>query len=249
MHRIFKNVGFSLNRVSFFLLPCFLISLHAGCSTVSRPISGTGTLFGFVNLKPRHGVVPGLQGAASYSDRRYRDVEFVDYRYPSFAVVYIDGEPINGEVVNMTLRSFGSVLGFDTPYAVGGVNSEIRVQNADKQPHTLSCPQAGFLKRLREGQEAIIPIKASGEMIVFVLDARGLQATVFAVPGPYSVVSKEGRWELNNLSIGRRTLHAWHPRFPPVSRTIHVLEDEVSRIDLDMGVDSLSEVTTNGVTP
>ena len=86
-------------------------------------------------------------------------------------------------------------------------------------------------------------------MTVFVLDAPEVQATVFAVPGPYSVASKEGRWELGNLHPGSRTLHAWHPRFPPVSRTIQVIEDEVIRIDLDIGVDRLSDDATNKATP
>jgi hypothetical protein len=219
--------------------PGLVFVIAAGCATVPAPDAGTGTLWGFVNLQPRKGVHPGSQDGTAYGDRRLRDVEFVNYRNPDYAVVYVDGPSHGRETAAVTLGSTAAGPRFDSTYVAIGVGGDLAVRNADDHAHVFSCPSAGFLKRLDAGESTTLQVHAQGEMEVFVLDARAASATIFAVRGPYTVVSKNGRWALPGLAPGERDLHAWHPRFPVLSREVQVTENEATRVDLDIGVGTL----------
>ena len=214
--------------------------LLAACAPVPRaPAPGTGTLWGYVHAVPRAGVTPGRRPADSYADRRLRDVEFVDYRRPGFAVVYVEGEP--PPAGNGRLIIEGSLLGarFAPAYAAVGVGGRVVLRNADWVAHTVSCPSAGFLHRLAPGEEGELPTRVSGAAPVFLLDAPRVQGLLFVSPGPYAVASPEGRWELPDLPPGPRRLHAWHPRLPPGSSETEVQSGRATRVDLDVGVGNL----------
>ena len=76
------------------------LGLACAAGVPGAPAPGTSQAFGHVRLVPREGVTPGGQGGGSYSDRRLRDVEFVDYTRPGFAVAYAEAaSPPGGELV------------------------------------------------------------------------------------------------------------------------------------------------------
>jgi hypothetical protein len=68
-----------------------------------RPPAGSGA-YGQLRLVPRAGVIPGRPSDASYGDRRLRDVTFVDYAHPGFAVVWAEGQPSPAGQVEASIR-------------------------------------------------------------------------------------------------------------------------------------------------
>ena len=72
------------------LATCLALACAAGSPVAPAP--GTSQAFGQVKLVPRAGLAAG-HGGASYGDARLRDVEFVDYSRPGFAVVYVEEPP------------------------------------------------------------------------------------------------------------------------------------------------------------
>ncbi len=221
-------------------------ALALGCASASPPAPGKGSAWGFLRLVPREGVAPGAGAAGSYGDRRLRDVEFVDYSRPGFAVVYAEGGPSPGGTALLEIRASRLHVVLEPRYAAVGRGGTLVVRNATAASHVLSCPAARVLQRIEPGAAAEIPLLEAGEQPVFVLDAAGSPgsgATVFAAPGPYAITSERGRFELADLDPGRVRLRAWHPRFPPSSRWLTVAPDTATRIDLELGVDRMDEAS------
>lgn len=204
----------------------------------SPPSSGKSTVRGQLRLVPREGVSPHAAGAAGYADRALRDVRFVDYSRPGFAVVYVDapsGAPQSARIAIRTTGTSGR-LRLQPKHALSGNGGSIIVANESTVAHTVSDPAAGVLRRIASGETFEIPAPASGPHVIHVLDASGLEATVFVSGGPGTVVSERGRFELRELPPGTMTLRAWHPRFPPVERELELAADAVVQADLEMGV-------------
>jgi hypothetical protein len=200
------------------------------------PAPGRSSVFGEVRLVPREGVTPGAAGAGAYGDRRLRDVEFVDYSRPGFAVVYAEG-PAPGGRAQLAIRGGAVRTRLEPEHAALGSRGSIAVENASDAAHVVSLPGVGFVHRLAPGEVAEVPVGGAGEQEVFLLDVPGAEARVFAAPGPYTVVSDSGRYALRDLEPGPHRLAVWHPRFPPVSRVVDLPADAVVRVDLELGVD------------
>jgi len=201
---------------------------------------GTATVWGHVRLVPRADVTPGHADATPYAERRLRDVTYVDYGRPGFAVVYLDGQPAPGGTARLAIEASLLAPHLVPAHAAVGVGGTAVVRNADFAAHTITCPEAKLLRRLAPGEEVAIAVGSPGPWTIFLLDARGDEAIVFAAPGPYAVVGEDGRWELHGVDPGRSTVHAWHPRFPPAERTIDVVAGAVQEVDLALGVGNLA---------
>jgi hypothetical protein len=216
-----------------------LLALGPGCAASSpgpaAGMGGTGTVRGHVRLVPPEGV-PRRAPGGSYGDRRLRDVSFVDYEKPGFAVVYLDGAPAPQGQVRLTIRSSRFGVRLEPQHAVIGVGGRIVIANASPDGHVISCPAAQILRRIGAGEEAEIPAPAPGAQPVFLVDVPGPQAVVFVAPGPYAAVSARGRFELRGVPPGPGTLRAWHPRFPPAARDIDVTSDRILQADLEMRI-------------
>ena len=213
----------------------------AGCVRVPPPPApGTGTLWGYVHLVPRAGVTPGKRDYDSYADRRLRDVTFVDYSRPGFAVVYLDGPPAGG-TERVTITHALLRPSFAPQYGAVGTGGTVVVRNSDWLPHTVSCPTAKLLRRLAPGEEVAIVAGSAGPLPLFLLDAPGIEGVVFVAPGPYTVVSREGRWELRDLTPGPQEVRAWHPRLPGSSREIEIAPGVSRQVDVAIGVGNLTE--------
>jgi len=204
------------------------------------PAPGTGTLWGTVELSPHEGVTPGSKERTVYADRKLRDVEFVDYGRMDFAVVYLEGKESPGGRADITLEP--SLLGSPRlvpRHAALGIGGRISVKNADSRRHVVSCPRANWIHSLDPLQEALIPVDADGEWAIFVPGVPEAETMLFVSPGPFTVASRDGRWELRDLGPGPRRLRVWHPRFPPLDRPVTVLEGRASRVDLTLSVETL----------
>jgi hypothetical protein len=214
----------------------FLALLTGGllaCTGPAPPAPGAFTAWGYVRLVPREGVAPG---AGAYGDRRVRDAALVDYSEPGFAVVYASGSPPAATQVPLRIVG-GAVRARLEPSRVAlGANDRLVVTNSDSRPHTLSCPEAGVLEQLQPGESFDVAPPRPGSFSLYLLDGAGGQAQAFAAPGPFAVAGATGRYELTDLAPGHVTVHAWHPRFAPVSSQLDAGPGEIVRIDLEMGV-------------
>jgi hypothetical protein len=206
------------------------------------PLAGSATAWGFVRLVPRADVTPRAPGSASpYADPALRDVELVDYSRPGFAVVYLEGTPSPGGLASFQIRDGPLRPYLEPAHAAVGVGGTLRVANASARAHVLSLPDADLVRRLEPGEAIELGLARAGEHPLFLLDAPEELGRVFVAPGRFAVASDTGRFELRDLPPGRLLLRAWHPRFPPISRDLELAPGRVARVDLELGVGTLSE--------
>lgn len=219
----------------------------AGAPELSEP--GRSGVWGYVRLVPHEGVAPqDTAGASSgYGDRRYADVELVDYSKPGFAVVYLDDAPGGAEWTGrpaplaLALEGGAGGLRFEPAQAAVAVDGRILVTNRSGDARVVSCPEAGLLRLLADGEAVAIPVDRAGELELFAPDRPGARARLFAAPGPFAVVSAAGRYDLVDVKPGARTLRVWHSRFPPAERRVELAPGSVARVDLELGVGLGSE--------
>lgn len=211
--------------------------LLLACAGVPDPPEpGTAQVWGQLRLVPREGVTPGGPGGASYGDRRLRDVEFVDYARPGFAVVYVQDKEPPGGLLELSIRAFRAGTRLEPAHGAVGAGGRIVVRNASPDAHVFSYPAAGLVQRLQPGESAELRVARAGEQGLFVLDVPDPGATVFAAPGAFDVVSASGRFALRNLRPGHRELRVWHPRFPPAVRHVELAPNASLEVDLELGV-------------
>ena len=208
----------------------------ACASAPPAPPPGRGTLFGDLKLIPRDGVHMPASSDAAYGDRRMRDIELVDYKRPGFAVVWLEGSAPPAEGARVSIRANEFETRLEPAWAALATGGSLRILNTTPEAHTVSCPSLGRVQRLAPGDELELRVAETGAHALFLLDRPQVEGGVFAAPGPFAVLSKSGQFELRDLAPGPVRLHAWHPRFPPVARSVDVVADESKRVDLEMGV-------------
>jgi len=211
--------------------------LLAACASVpDPPAPGLGQVYGELRLVPHEGVTPGHGGASAYGDRRLRDVEFVDYSQPGFAVVYVAEDPAPAGEFAFTVRSTRVGTRIEPIRGAVGAAGSVVVHNDTGGVHVLSYPAAGVVRELAPGERVSFAVPRAGEQGLFVLDASDAAATIFAAPGRFDVVSPAGRYLLTDLPPGPREIRAWHPRFPPAVQRVELAPDTSTRVDFELGV-------------
>jgi hypothetical protein len=193
-------------------------------------------VFGDLRLVPHPGVTMPDASDPSYQDRRMRDARIFDYSQPGFAVVYLEGPAPQGERVDLAIRANAFETRLEPRWLALGAGGMLAVRNATEETHTVSCPSLSLVARIAPGESLEIPVKTAGAHSVFLLDRTQVESGVFAAPGPYSVLTRDPRFELRDVAPGPKQLRAWHPQLPPVARPVDVVADTVTRIDLEMGV-------------
>jgi hypothetical protein len=224
--RSFRAVG---------VLPLALGLALACAGTPEPPPAGMAQAWGELRLVPPAGVTPGGSGDSSYGDRRLRDVEFVDYSQPGFAVIYVEEEEPPAGSVELVIRASKVGTRLTPAHAAVGSAGRLSVRNDSGEPHVVSYPAAGLIRRLQPGETLESALPRAGEQGLFLLDLPDSAATVFAAPGRYAVVSAAGRFTLTGLAPGRRVLRVWHPRFPPLARPLDLAPDSSVRVDFELG--------------
>lgn len=213
------------------------LAVLACAGVPGQPAAGTGTLWGHLRLVPREGVGPGGSSTGAYGDRSLRHVRLFDYSRPGFAVLYLDDPSGPPTSARLALRTTGRRTRFEPAHAATRNGGSILIANQTADVHTISDPAAGVLRLVSPGETLEIATQEAGSHTIHALDVPGVEALVFASPGPCSIVSSQGRFELANLQPGPMVLRAWHPRFPPARLPVEVAAGEVVRIDVKMGVD------------
>jgi hypothetical protein len=211
----------------------------AGCASgPPPPAPGHGTLAGRVALVAPAAAASGGSGGA-YGDRRMRDVERVDYSRPGFAVVYVDAPddadpaPLPGELTIVDGPVHAVLDPADLALRTG---SRLVVRNAGRSAHVVSVPGLGVLASVAPGRTLEMVVDRAGPHALHLLDAPGTSARVFATSGPFARVSESGRFAIPDLPPGRYAVHVWHPRLPPVTRTVELPADTVLQVDLALGL-------------
>jgi hypothetical protein len=217
---------------------CLAVLLVCLACSAAPPAAAPGrsAAFGTLTLVPREGVSPGHAGSASYGDRRMRDVRFVDYSTPGFAIVFVEAATAPAGAVQLAIESTRYGTRLAPEQAAVGAAGTLGVENRSADAHVLSYPAADLVVRLEPGERREIPVARAGEQGLFLLDVSDAASTVFAAPGPYSVVSSTGEFALRDLEPGARELRAWHPRFPPAVREVVLEPGAALRVDLEIGV-------------
>ena len=217
-------------------LPALVLLAVACASVPGAPAPGRSGAWGMLRLVPREGVTPGGSGGGAYGDRRLRDVAYVDYSKPGFAVVYVEAEAAPAGELELIIREHRVGARFEPEHGAVGAAGRIVVHNDTGVKHVLSYPAAGSVQQLEPGARVVLDVPRAGEQGLFLLDVPAGEARIFASPGPYDVVSADGRYALPDVAPGRREIRAWHPRFPPAMTAVVLPPDEPVEVDLEMGV-------------
>jgi len=218
------------------LVRSLVAALAALACAGAPPAPGKARVFGTLRLVPHEGAPHPSGNGSSYGSLRMRDAGLVDYSKPGFAVVYVAEDAKPGGTATIEIRDT-QVEPRLVPDALAiGDGGRITLVNAGGAPHIVSYPAAGLVKRLAAGERFEIAVPSAGEQGLFLLDVPEATATLFAAPGPFTVVSTSGDYELRDLEPGASVLRAWHPRFPPVARHVELAPDTTLRVDLQMGV-------------
>jgi hypothetical protein len=213
-----------------------VLLLALSCAGPAEPLQpGTSQAWGRLRLVPHEGLDRGGAGSAAYGDRRLRDVELVDYTRPGFAVVYVTQGVVPADGLEIAIRESRLGTRVEPRLGVVGAAGDVVVTNECPAAHVISYPAAGRVLSLDPGARATVRVPRAGPQEIFILDV-GASTTIFAAPGPYDVVSESGRFSLTGLAPGVHELHAWHPRFPPVARSVELIPDTRVQVDLEMGV-------------
>src|SRR5262245_47252933 len=150
-----------------------LAAALAACTTSAPPdpAPGRATAWGFVHLVPRAGVTPRAPGPTSpYAKPGLRDVEFVDYSRPGFAVVYLEGTPSPGGAASFQIRDGALRPYLEPAHAAVGAGGTLRVTNASARAHVLSLPEMDVVRRLEPGEAIEVELARGGEQPLFLLD-------------------------------------------------------------------------------
>lgn len=176
------------------------------------------------------------KGGGAYGDRRMADVELVDYARPGFAVVWLDGPVEPASVARLAIRANEFETRLEPAWTALATGGTLDLTNLTREVHTVSCPSLGVVRRLEPGQVLTVRVPETGGHPLFLLDRPQIEGGVFAAGGPFAVLTSSGHYELRDLVPGVSQLHVWHPRFPPVARSVDVVGDQTQEIDLEMGV-------------
>ena len=223
-------------------LSCACAALLACAAVPKLQDPAQSGVYGYLRLVPHEGL--SHQGAAAgassgaYGDRRYADVDLVDYSKPGFAVVYLDGPApgAKGEPLVVSIHSEADGVTLAPAHSAVAVGREVVVRNAGDAPRVVSIPAAAVLRALAPGDSLAITAREAGELEIFVPGAPEAASRVFVAPGPFAPVADTGRFELLEVEPGARRLHAWHPRLPPTARAVELVPGAVLRVDLEIGV-------------
>jgi hypothetical protein len=207
------------------------------CAPVPPAVEpGTGSLWGELSLVPRAGVVLPAARDRGYADPRLADVRLVDYSQPGFAVVYLDA-PASSASAQLAIRETRLGARLEPGRAVIGTAGSLEIANLTDSARIVSSPQLGLTRRLAPGERIALAPPGPGELRVHLPGSEPGAAIVFASPGPFAIVARDGQWRLTGVEPGRARLHAWHPRFPPAAREIEIRAGSAQRVDLALGVD------------
>lgn len=170
-----------------------------------------------------------------------RDVTFVDYSRPGFAVVWAEAGAAAADELVLTIASDRVATRLEPEVSAVGAAGRLVVENRTDREHIVSYPVGGVVGKLAAGGSLTVDIGAAGEQQVFLLDVPSTGTTFFAAPGPYAVVSSTGRFVLSDLAPGPTVVRTWHPRFPSSSRPLELVADAPTRLDLEIGVGHTGE--------
>lgn len=222
------------------------MGLTLGCASAApAPRAGTSTIAGTLNMVPREGVEPGHAGGA-YGSRSMRDVRFVDYERPGFAVVHADRPAPIGDRTEIHIIDGRRGPFFDPATAAVALGGTIRIHNDGARAQVLSSPDAGLLRSVAPGEVIEVSPEHAGPHRIFLLENERDRALVFVAPGAYAVASPHGSYELRELAPGTVTLQAWHPRFPAESRAVDAAAGQRVEVDLAISVQAQGALSHEG---
>lgn len=212
-------------------------ALLVACATPSDgPAPGLGHVHGRLDLVPPPAAAGG-GGTGAYGDRRLRGARRVDYSTPGFAVVYLDhGRVDDATPVTLTIRDGRvSAASIDPRHAALPAGGHVLIANRSRSAHVVSCPSLGVMTQVPAGASTDVLLEAAGEHACHVLDAADASVRLFASPGPYSQVDRDGRFEINDVVPGDYTVRVWHPRFAPISRPLRIAAGVADPLVLELG--------------
>ena len=93
---------------------------------------------------------------------RMADVELVDYARPGFAVVWLEGEPSAASARELAIRANEFETRLEPRWlAVASRRHRCDLSTSTREPHTVSCPSLGIVRRLEPGDALELPRAAT----------------------------------------------------------------------------------------
>lgn len=223
--------------------------VFVACSLVAVLLPGSaacgGTLVGTVRAEGREAPEDG-EGSESYSSRRHRFVERVDYEKMRGFVVYVEGpapESIKSpeQPVRVVVQQDAT---FSPDVMAVMVGTVVEWPNEDDIYHNVfSFSEAKpFDLGLYKEEVKRVTFDRPGRVDVFCSIHKNMNCIVLVLENPwFAVADDEGAFLIPDVPPGTYRLTAWHRRLPPVTREVTVTEHGTNTVDFTMGVKGIPE--------
>lgn len=226
-----------------------LLALTACATAPPPPAKGQAQVWGELGARPREGLRLGGGGAADPEDYANPDklpagTRLVDYQEIGPVVVEArGGAPVPAGRAEIALQG----ARFEPAVTAVGAGGEVVIVNRGSRTRTVYA--------LREDQlvfEVAVPAGATsapqpvgrtpGPLQLLVHEEDQAVGHLVVAGGPFHVAPGGISYVLTDLPPGRYEIRAWHPRFPPLQRTVDLAKDRQTRLDLWFTVGELPKV-------
>jgi plastocyanin len=206
-----------------------LLLLFAACLLGLEPL-GAGTISGTIRAQGKPGLEDEGGGGGSYSSKKLKFAERIDYNDIRPFVVYIEG-PIAGTkplvMTNEVRQKDATFIPHVLPIMVG---TTVEWPNDDPIFHNVYSKSSAMrfdLDLYKKGDRAKeVTFTKPGEVDVFCSIHARMSCIILVLENPFFAVSDaRGRYAITNVPPGQYTLVAWQERLPEDSRIITVPEN------------------------
>jgi plastocyanin len=202
-----------------------------------------GTISGVVRAKPKLQEAANPSGG-SYSSRKFKFVELVNYNDLHDFVVYIEGPVAGGKPPTQPRKIVQKGAAFQPHVLPVMVGTQVEWPNEDEIFHNVfskSDAKSFDLDLYKKGDPPkLVTFDKPGKVDVFCSIHAKMNCIVLVLQNPYfATANAQGAYVIPDVPAGRYKLTAWHERLPNQTSEIVVPEEGDVKADFTMGINNL----------
>jgi plastocyanin len=215
----------------------FAMAAHAPTAVAHRPRAATGRIEGGVLLsstltarRPRFRIYsdpgPGSRPPARANDEMHNVVIYVQ------KAPWQEGAEVHAAIKQDDEQFSPHILPVARGTTVEFPNDDVVFHNV----FSLSGLKTFDLGRYPKGASKSVQFEKTGIVQVFCHIHSDMSAVVLVLDNPFFAVPDNAHYVIDNVPPGDYTIVGWHERIKPVTRTVHVVAGETTKIDFNIPI-------------